>query len=94
MAFAAVVLNFKQRFYKSQIGLSNYDTLFRFLPIFLRKYLLAVSPAVSSSTLSLLERTTRYATPLQLEEIVQNRSEIVEEFADVVSAALDHEVIL
>lgn len=60
--------------------------------MFLNKYLLAVSPAVSSSALSLLHRATRYANNSQLAAVVQDRRETVDEFADVISAALDREV--
>ena len=64
----------------------------RFLPIFLNKCLLAVSATVSAAALSLLHRFTRYVSSSQLEEVVENRRETLEEFADVISTALDREV--
>jgi len=66
----------------------------RLLPLFLSTHQLAASPTVSSNVQGLLRKATKYATGPQLADAVKARPDIREGFANVISAALDHEVIL
>ncbi|XP_076816720.1 E3 ubiquitin-protein ligase HECTD1-like isoform X3 [Clavelina lepadiformis] len=63
----------------------------KLLSIFLKTFQHAVSPAVSSKAIALLLQTVRFATSAQIQETVQDEADLVENFADVISAALDHE---